>query len=211
MALFSVDGVEWPFPCTIERVSEIRASSISGLMLDGSYFNDVQGQYLKYSVAIAVPRGQEVTYNALYEVLTSPVNEHSFVFPYNSGTVAFDGRVESVSDRFVYNGFGKTQQWRQIKFDAVANKPKRKSALLSATSTTGEFSDGGTTGETGEFSDGGNTGTTGNTGETGNTGGTGGDDVTWTTGDTGDDVTWNTGDTGDTGGNDVTWTTGETP
>ena len=71
--MFTVDGMQWTFPCDIERVSEITASCISGMLLDKSYFNDVIGTFLTYSITLVVPFGEEATYATLYEIITEPV------------------------------------------------------------------------------------------------------------------------------------------
>lgn len=134
MPYFTVDGMEWNFPCTIERVSEVKASSISGQLLNGDYFNDVMGQYLRYTVTLVVPRKQESEYAALYEILTSPVAQHEFVFPYNQGTVNVKGRMERISDRYIKEG--NDNLWRQTKFEVLSNKPKRKANLTQAQSST---------------------------------------------------------------------------
>ena len=34
---FSVDGMEWNFPVDIERVAEVTASEISGMLLNKTY------------------------------------------------------------------------------------------------------------------------------------------------------------------------------
>ena len=55
---FTVDGVEWNIPCTIERTAEITASEISGLLLNRNYFNDVLGTYMRYTISIAIPKSK---------------------------------------------------------------------------------------------------------------------------------------------------------
>ena len=126
--MFTVDGVAWSIPCDIERVSEVTASEISGLMLDGSYFNDVIGTYLKYTVKLAVPMNMRDQYNALYEIISNPVDGHSFVFPYGSGTVTVTGRVSSISDVYVRMAGGGVY-WKGIKFDVTSNAPVKQLSL----------------------------------------------------------------------------------
>jgi hypothetical protein len=38
--MFVLDGMSWDIPCDIERIAEMKASEISGMLLDKSYFND---------------------------------------------------------------------------------------------------------------------------------------------------------------------------
>jgi hypothetical protein len=119
---WSIDGVSWDYPCSVQREADVTSSELSGMMLDRTYYNDVIATYMKYSVTIAVPFGKEAEYSAIYELLTKPVPHHSFVFPYNQTTITVNGRVSAVSDRYVRLPRNRTT-WRQIAFDVTANNP----------------------------------------------------------------------------------------
>lgn len=126
--MFSVDGLQWTLPCDIERTSEMTASEISGMLLNKQYFNDVIGTYLRYTVTIVVPFGGEREYTRLYEVLTDPVDAHSFVMPYNQGSITITGRVEHISD--IYRKLPNGQIfWRGISFDVISNTPTKTHTL----------------------------------------------------------------------------------
>lgn len=124
--MITIDGIVWDVPCTIEREAEIKSSDISGLMLDKSYFNDVLGTYLRYSIKLAVPRGRMNNYYLIHAALTAPVNEHQFVLPYNDSTVTLTARVSNVSDVYVRLPNGGVA-WRGIKFDVISNYPMQTS------------------------------------------------------------------------------------
>lgn len=126
--MFSVDGIEWDIPCTIERRAEVRSSEISGMLLNRNYFNDVLGTYMTYTVAIAIPKGKEQEYANLYEALTEPTDGHRFVFPYNQSTITITGSVNVVSDRY-YRKEGSVRIWRGTKFTVTANNPSKKMTL----------------------------------------------------------------------------------
>ena len=125
---FSIDGLEWNYPCKIERVAEVTASELSGLLLDKSYFNDVLGTWMKYNLTIAVPFGNEPDYNSIYEQLIQPVSGHTFVFPYNSGTITVTGRVTTVSDAWVKMP-GNNNYWKGTRFEIIANTPSKTEEL----------------------------------------------------------------------------------
>ncbi len=127
---WSVDGMAWDIPCTIQRVAEVRSSDISGMMLDKTYFNDALVTWLKYTIAIAVPKGYEGEYAALYELLTDPVNYHEFNLPYNydGSGVNIVGRVETVSDTYVRLPKG-GQTWRKTTFEIISNTPTKEATL----------------------------------------------------------------------------------
>lgn len=123
-----IDGYRWPVPCDIEREAEMTPSSISGMMLDRSYFNDVLGTFMRYDVTLAVPPELERRYSALYETLTDPVDGHTFTLPHGQSKITVTGRVESVKDRIIYTVSHK-QYWMGISFSIIANHPTKKETL----------------------------------------------------------------------------------
>lgn len=126
--MFTIDGITWDIPCTITRTAEIKASDISGLMLDKSYFNDVIGTYMSYTIKLAVPNGKVTQYAEIYEALTNPVDGHTFVLPYNDDTLNLTARVANVSDVYVrLPGGGMT--WRGISFTAIGINPTKVNTL----------------------------------------------------------------------------------
>ena len=122
---WSIDGIEWSYPCSIVRKADIEASDISGMMLNRTYYNDVIATYMSYDVSIAVPAGEENDYAEIYEEVTKPVPYHEFKFPYNylANGITFNGRVENIEDTFVKIAGGHT--WRKISFEAIAVTPSK--------------------------------------------------------------------------------------
>lgn len=121
--MFSVDGVEYNVFCDIERQAEIKASEVSGMLLNKRYFNDPLATYLTYTITMAVPVTEMENYAALYDVLIDPVASHRFVLPYNNTFIGFDARVETVSDRYFKKGG--TAVWRGTQFNVIVNDPVR--------------------------------------------------------------------------------------
>ncbi|MBR0367410.1 MAG: hypothetical protein IJH86_03330 [Clostridia bacterium] len=126
--MFYVDGVEWRWPCDIERAAEMTPSQISGLMLDGSVFNDVLGTYMRYTVTVVVPLTCRDEYAALYEILTQPVDGHRFLLPYNNGWVEVTGRVARVGDVYVRMPDGGSC-WKGARFTVEGNHPTKAMSL----------------------------------------------------------------------------------
>lgn len=122
--MFSIDGLTWDVPCDILRLAEIKPSDISGMLLDKSWFNDVLGTYLQYTVDIAVPLDRGNDFDAIYEALTDPVEGHTFVMPYNSGFVTVAGRVTQVTDNYVRLPGGGSY-WKGVRFVMNANHPSK--------------------------------------------------------------------------------------
>lgn len=126
--MFTVDGITWPYPCDIERVAEMTPSEISGMLLDNTYFNDVLGTFMRYTVKIAVPINAMGAYSQIYEALTEPVDGHAFVLPYNSSTISITGRVGNVSDVYVRMANGGIY-WKGIQFEVTSNAPSKELSL----------------------------------------------------------------------------------
>lgn len=126
--MFIIDSILWDVPCDIERGADIKASEISGMMLDGSYFNDVLGTYMSYSVKMVVPLDRRDDFAALYEVLTAPVDGHVCSFPYNGDTITVTGRIQNVKDVWVRLAGGGSY-WKGISFMVIANHPSKTMSL----------------------------------------------------------------------------------
>ena len=123
--MFVIDGTQWNYPFDLERTSNMQESGVSGLMLDGSYYADIEGTFYTYSVSIAVPLTDRQAYNTIRNLLTDPIGEHTFVFPDESGTIEIVGRIGSVSDVYVRLPNGESY-WRGVSFDVTANHPTRQ-------------------------------------------------------------------------------------
>lgn len=119
-----VDGIEYDMVVSVSRTAKVTPTEVSGMMLDRKYFNDVLGTYFEYQVKIAVPTGNELEYAALYEVLTNPVSEHTFILPYNQSSLTLKARVEVVNDQ-LYRKEGTTTVWRGITFNIIATEPTK--------------------------------------------------------------------------------------
>lgn len=123
--MFMIDGNEWAYPVDVTRNADIRATEVSGEMLNGHYYNDVEGTYMSYTVKVVGPLNRRDALATLYEALTEPVEGHTFVLPYNSGNIVIAGRVDGgVSDVYVrLSGGG--QYWRGLQFTVVSNHASR--------------------------------------------------------------------------------------
>lgn len=128
----NIDNTDYNMVCGIERVASITPSEISGMLLDKTYFNDIIGTFLRYTITIAVPYAEEANYASLYELLTDPVADHRVILPYNQSTVEIVGRIESVSDSYVRQERRDgtlISIWRKTKFDIIANHPTKEMTL----------------------------------------------------------------------------------
>lgn len=123
-----IDGVEYDVKCRITREAEIRATDISGPMLNGVEFTDIHGTYMAYGVEFTYPLYSQGKYAQIYEALTQPVPTHVFVLPYNTGYIELTARVELVSDELVEMESGRTF-WRDLQFDIIGIAPTKRISL----------------------------------------------------------------------------------
>ena len=131
--MFTVDGMQWTFPCDIERISELTESEISGRMLNKSLFSDVIGTYLHYTITLVVPFGAMSTYTELYEIINEPVGHHTFLLPYNQGYITVVGKVENIKDLYRQLADG-SFHWKGIQFEVRGNSPYKTHTLGDAIS-----------------------------------------------------------------------------
>ena len=127
-----IDDAQYNMVCGIERVANVTASEISGMLLDKTYFNDIIGTFMRYTITIAIPINEEANYASLYEILTDPVADHKIILPYNQTTIEILGRIESVSDSYVRQerrDGSIIKIWRKTKFDIIANHPSKEMSL----------------------------------------------------------------------------------
>lgn len=124
----TIDGVRYDVKCDVRRAADMTASEISGLMMDRTYFNDVIGTFLTYSLTFTYPLWDQNKYAEIFEVLSQPVDGHSFLLPYNQDTIAITARVEQVSDEEVEMESGR-RYWHQTTFNIIANHTSKAMSL----------------------------------------------------------------------------------
>ena len=127
--MFYIDGTQWPYQVDVTRNANMRPSALSGMMLDGTYYNDVLGTFMSYTVKVAVPLSQRQRYSTIYEKLIDPVDAHEFILPDTAGgSITFTGYISNVSDVYVYMADG-TPYWKGIRFDITSNVPRKHRTL----------------------------------------------------------------------------------
>lgn len=131
--MFTVDGMQWSIPCDITRSIRIQDSEISGQLLNGQYFHDVEGTYYDYTVKLTPNPHQMGEYYSLVQILSQPVDGHVFVFPYNGSTVQVTAKVENPEDMWVRMPGGGVY-WKGMQFQATANAPTYEPTLSGAIS-----------------------------------------------------------------------------
>ena len=131
MAIIQIDGVPYDVKCGITRTAEITASEISGMLMNGTLFNDVIGTYLQYDVRFSYPLYDQAKYAAIIDALTEPVAAHTFILPYDQTTVTVTAKVETVSDELLELESGRIF-WRDLRFTITSIYPTKTPTLSGA-------------------------------------------------------------------------------
>ena len=93
---FSGVGVE-----SLKRSFRIPDGQNAGDMLSGDYERDLVGTYYDYDLVITTSDLTDNEYDALFEVLSAPVNSHMVEMPYGMSSLTFEAMIESGGDELI--------------------------------------------------------------------------------------------------------------
>ena len=96
-----------------ERTVELRDGPLAGKALSHRKIRDLEGAYLGYSMTIKAHPEFQSEYDALYEVLKTPVEYHKVVMPFAQGTIEFDAAIYRLHD-IDYGVKGSERRWSDL-------------------------------------------------------------------------------------------------
>lgn len=125
-SVFTIDGVSYPGVGVerIRRKAELRDGKNAGDLMSGEYARDLVGTFYHYSMSLSGAEPGSADYDALYEVLTAPVDSHQVVVPYGQQTLAFTAYVKTASDEMEPME-GDENWWCGLTIEFRAKEPKR--------------------------------------------------------------------------------------
>lgn len=115
---FSGVGVE-----ALKRSFRIPDGPNAGKMLSGDYTRGIVGTYYDYDLTLTAEQLPDSEYNALYEVLSSPVERHTVEMPYGLSSITFEAMIESGTDELIPTDDG--TWWGNLSVSIRAKKPQR--------------------------------------------------------------------------------------
>lgn len=123
----TVDGKSYTVLVTsLSRRGSVKESKLSGDVKSGARFRDIIGTYYSYEMKIGTDRLSATDYDALYEVLSAPVESHKVSLPYGrSGTISFDAYVQTVDDE-LKSDTANGRVWEKLKVTFYAKAPQRR-------------------------------------------------------------------------------------
>lgn len=115
---FSGVGVE-----SLRRSFRIPDGPNAGNMLSGDYERDLIGTYYDYDLVITTSDLTDNEYDALFEILSAPVNSHMVEMPYGLSSLAYEAMIESGVDELIPMDDG--TWWGNLSVSIRAKKPQR--------------------------------------------------------------------------------------
>jgi len=129
MAVFSIDGVSYPgvLVTSLKRSFEILDGENAGRVKTGRMKRDIIGTYYNYSMEMDTSEASLTEYDALYEVLSAPVDSHILVVPYAQGALTFEAYVTNGEDELV-SMESRRNKWEGLSINFIAMEPERTPA-----------------------------------------------------------------------------------
>ena len=130
MAGFKVDGIEFTKAVVDKpkRSFQILDGENAGRqILTAKMERDVLGTFYNYSMNIDSRFMTKEEYDALYDLLSSPVDSHAIEVPYGQETLVFEAYVTNGTDELVRirnNG----NVWANLSINFIAMEPQRRPA-----------------------------------------------------------------------------------
>lgn len=109
---------------SLQRSFEVAEGAGSLAFINGDVDPDIIGTYYNYSMEIDTKMTSPEEYDALWEVLSAPVEFHTVSFPYAQDVLTFEARITGGGDSF-YRRINGKNYWGQMSVDFKAKKPQR--------------------------------------------------------------------------------------
>lgn len=125
--VFKVDGVSYNVIVPeggLKRQGRVLDGESVGRMLSGRMMRDIVGTYYNYAMQIDTRNLDVAQYDALYQVLSAPVDYHTVILPYGQSTLTFQAYVSNLDDELVLMQDGRNL-WGNLSFTFVAMQPER--------------------------------------------------------------------------------------
>ena len=123
----TVDGVYYDVnvaPQSLARAFALVEGNAGGTVLTGRTIRDILGTKYDFSLQFEPNPHAPNDYDALYEVLTAPVQSHVVELPYGQGSIEFEAAVISGTDSYLgpRNGI---EYWAHLDVNFAAVQPQR--------------------------------------------------------------------------------------
>lgn len=97
------------------------------LATSGRMVRDIIGTFYNYEFTIDPKSTSPETYDAFYQAITAPVDDHEVVVPYGQGSLTFDAYITTGDDELVLIS-DDANRWKNLSFNVIAMAPQRTPA-----------------------------------------------------------------------------------
>lgn len=125
---FTVDNVAYDVFVPeggIKRQGRVLDGDNVGRTKAGDMIRDIIGTYYNYEIQVDAKALSRDEYDALYDVLSAPVDSHILTVPYGQDTLSFKAYVSNVDDTLKKIG-DDGNQWEGLSFTFTAMSPQRR-------------------------------------------------------------------------------------
>lgn len=125
MRPLEIDGHSYNVAVTgIKRKAAVLDGKNAGRVLSGRMVRDIIGTYYNYDVSFGTSLLSPTDYDALYELLTAPVDYHTIIIPYGQESLTFQAYVANASDtlRRITENYN---HWGDLTITFTAMEPQR--------------------------------------------------------------------------------------
>lgn len=124
-ALFKIDGQSFSGVGVeaLKRSFRIPDGPNAGEMMSGDYERDIVGTYYDYDLTLTAEQLPDSEYNALYQILSAPVNSHTVIMPYGLSSITFEAMIRVGTDELIPMDDG--TWWGNLSISIQAKKPQR--------------------------------------------------------------------------------------
>ena len=126
MNVITVDGKTYNVGVTsLKRGAAILDGKNAGRVLSYRMVRDIGGTFYNYDITFGTSSLSAEDYDAMYEVLTAPVDYHIITVPYGQGTKTFEAYVSNASD-VLRRMTDKGNLWGELTIKFTAMEPNRR-------------------------------------------------------------------------------------
>ncbi len=108
----------------VERKTRIEKEN-KGTTLDGKVHYEVLGTYIDYIITISSRRTALSEYDRLYQLISSPIAEHTITVPYNQSNITINANI-TVGNSSVIQDFNNYRMWGEIKISCESIEPREE-------------------------------------------------------------------------------------
>ncbi len=110
---------------TVKRSFSVTDGDNAGrLSVSGKMVRDIIGTFYNYQFTVDPKQAAPETYDAFYEVISSPKDSHIIVVPYGQGTLTFEAYITTGDDELILIGED-ANRWKNLSFSVIAMAPQR--------------------------------------------------------------------------------------